>query len=150
MVQATLSQIHEAISHNPEGKALCICDKALVGLTNTRLTPLASGGNACVQNGSCMDTCPCIVISVNISTKYFVVCGLCNKSSQKRLLPFDIRGHHGPHSKRQWHLAVETVEARDRKVSFEGTTCTNGSGTLSLVKSLLLCWKTTIPTIAMV
>ena len=42
-------------------------------------------------------------------------------------------------AKRQWHLVVETVEARDRKVSFESTTCTtNGSGTLSLVKSLLL------------
>ena len=27
-------------------------------------------------------------------------------------------------AKRQWHLAVETVEARDRKVLFEGTACT--------------------------
>ena len=52
-------------------------------------------------------------------------------------------------AKRQWHLAVETVEAQDRKVSFEGTTCTNGSRTLNVVKSPLLCWKTTIPMIAM-
>ena len=36
--------------------------------------------------------------------------------------------------KTQWHLAVEKVEARDRKVSFNGTTCTNGSGTLNLVQ----------------
>ena len=51
--------------------------------------------------------------------------------------------------KRQWHLVMEARDLFEWKVTYEGTTCTNGSGTLSRVKSLLLNEKETIPTITM-